>query len=55
MSLNKHKDFYDLVKGFLVHLYNVQLGGSLSDSFCLVPSIEVAVVCLLTVVLGGVI
>ena len=43
MSLNKNNDYDDLVKVVLVHLYTVELGGSLSDSFCLVPSLEVAV------------
>jgi hypothetical protein len=37
---------------FLVHLYNAELGGSLSESFCLAPSIEVAVVHLFIIVLG---
>ena len=45
-------EYYELVMRFLVHLFNVELGGLLSESFCLVPSIEVVVVWLFTIVLG---
>jgi hypothetical protein len=44
---------YDLVNEVSCSFFfNAELGGSLSESFCLAPSIEVAVVCLFTVVLG---